>query len=216
LKKGIVNDKDLLDPDSNRGVVIRNIQTRTERKDIPPFSFLDLKEARNKLKMQADLLVPNLGKDLSSLILKISEPLIRPNLTFNKDETEERKLKAREKVNPVYFQIRRGETILRPGERVQEEHIYKIKALKKAQEKSHLFAILIGICLFTFLILASLYEFSTKNIRKISLSNKDLIFFCGTLLGIIAFLKIFQTISDILGGEFLSIELQDVNSDPSS
>ncbi len=205
LRKGIVNDKDLLDPDSTRGVVIRNIQTRMERKDIPPFTFFDIKEARSKLKMQVDLLVPNLGKDLSSLILKISEPLIRPNLTFNKDETEERKLKAREKVNPVYFQIRRGEVILRPGDRIQEEHIYKINALKKAQEKSHLLAILIGISLLTFLILASLYEFSTKNIRKISLSNKDLLFFCSTLVGIIAFLKIFQIISDILGGEFLSI-----------
>ena len=33
LKKGVVNDKDLLDPDSEKGVVIRNIQTREERKN---------------------------------------------------------------------------------------------------------------------------------------------------------------------------------------
>jgi len=46
LKKGVVDDKDLLDPDSDKGVMIRNIQTREERKNLPPFNFLDFKEAR--------------------------------------------------------------------------------------------------------------------------------------------------------------------------
>jgi putative nucleotidyltransferase with HDIG domain len=57
----------------------------------------------------------------------------------------------------------------------------------------------------TILFLASLYQFSTKNIRKISPSGKDLLFFSSTLVGIIALLKLFQLITDILGGEFFSI-----------
>ena len=47
--------------------------------------------------------------------------------------------------------------------------------------------------LLTFLLLASLYQFSTKNIRKIALSQKDLLFFSTTLLGIIALLETFST-----------------------
>ena len=205
LKKGVVNDKDLLDPDSYRGVVIRNIQTREERKTVPPFTFLDFKEARAKLRSQADLPSSSLGRELPPVVLKIGEHFLRPNLTFNKDETEERKTRAREKVNPVYFQVKRGEVILRAGERVQEEHLLKINILRKAQETSHIFYILLGVGLLTFLLLASLYEFSTKNIRKISLSQKDLLFFSSTLVGMIALLKLFQLITDILGGEFLSI-----------
>ncbi len=205
LKKGIVNDKDLLDLDSEKGVVIRNIQTREERKSIPPFTFLDFKEARRKLQAQADLLSPPLGKHLSPTVLKISEYLLRPNLTFNKDETEERKLKAKEKINPVYFQVKRGEVILRAGERIKEEHLFKIKALKKAQEKTHRFLIFLGLGFLSFLLLVSLHEFSTKNIRKISLSQKDLLFFSTTLVGLIAFIKLFLLFTDILGGEFISI-----------
>ena len=205
LKKGIINDKDLLDPDSDKGVVIRNIQTREERRSVPPFTFLDFKEAKKKLQAQTDLLSPPLGKELSPLVLKMAEHFLRPNLTFNKDETEDRKAKAREKIKPVYFQLKRGEVILRGGERVQEEHLFKIKAIKKAQEKTHLFFILIGLSFLTFLLLVSLYEFSIKNIRKITLSQKDLLFFSTTLIGIIAFLKLFLVITDILGGEFLSI-----------
>jgi putative nucleotidyltransferase with HDIG domain len=205
LEKGVVNDKELLDPDAEKGIIIRNIQNREERRTFPPFTFLDFKEARTKLRAQAALLPPVLGKENSAIILKIAEYFLRWNLTFNKDETEEKKTNVREKVNPVYFQVKRGEVILRSGDRVQEEHLLKIRALKKAQAKTHLLAIIIGMGLLTFLILASLYQFSTHNIRKIALSQKDLLFFSTTLLGIIAFLKLFQLMTDVLGGDFFSI-----------
>ena len=205
LKKGIVNDKELLDPDAEKGIVIRNIQTREERKTFPPFTFLDLKEARSKLRSQTALFTPAHGKEGSAIALKIAEHFLRINLTFNKDETEEKKTNVKEKVNPVYFQIKRGEVILRAGDRVQEDHLLKIKALRKAQERTHLVAMIIGMGLLTFLILASLYQFSTQNIRKISLSQKDLLFFSTTLVGMIAFLKLYQLSTDVLGGEFFSI-----------
>lgn len=205
LRRGIVNDKDLLDPDAARGVSIRNIQTRQEKRDVPPFNFFDLKEAKNRLRADAENLLPALGKETASLVQKLSEHALRPNLTFNKDETEARKLEAKERVNPVFFQIKRGEVVVRAGERVQEDHLLKIEALKKDKERGHLFSILVGLALLTFFILATLYEFSTKNIRKISLSTKDLLFFSLTLLGVIGLLKIFYLITDILGGEFLAI-----------
>ena len=205
LKKGVVNDKDLLDPDADRGIVIRDIQTRGERKSFPPFGFFDFKEAKVKVRSQADLPSSMKGKGLSLIVLKMAEHFLRPNLTFNKNETEEQKAKAREKVTSVYFQVKRGEVILRDGDRVQESHLLKIKALKKAQESKHLLAMIIGMGLLTFIILAGLYQFSTQNIRKIALSQKDLLFFSTTLLGIIALLKLFQLMTDVLGGEFFSI-----------
>jgi len=148
---------------------------------------------------------PIKGKELSPIVLKIAEHFLIPNLTFNKDETEKKKAIARENVKPVYFQVKRGEVILRAGDRVYEEHLLKIRALKKAQERTHLLAMIIGMGLLTFLILASLYQFSTQNIRKIALSQKDLLFLSTTLLGLIAFLKLFQLMTDVLGGEFFSI-----------
>jgi putative nucleotidyltransferase with HDIG domain len=205
LKRGVVNEKDLLDPDSDKGVVIWNVQTHEERRNFPPFSFLDLKEAKNRLRIQADHLTPSMGKELPPIVLRIAEHFLRPNLTFNKNETEERKMRAKEKVNPVYFQVKRGEVILRPGDRVQEEHLLKIRVLRKAQERSHILSILIGVGLLTFLLLASLFEFSTKNIRKVTLSQKDLFFFSGALVGTIGLLKLFLLVTDILGEEFLSI-----------
>ena len=206
LTKGVVNDKELLDPDATKGVALRNIQTREERNHFPPFTFLDFKEAKTKIRSQAELLSSSLGMELQPIVLKAAEHFLRPNLTFNKNETEVRKIKAKETVAPVYFQVKRGEVILRPGERVKEEHLFKIKALKKAQERSHILSILFGLCLMAFLILVSLYQFSTMNIRKFTLSQpKDLLLFSSTLIGIMALLKLFQLISDVLGGEFFGI-----------
>jgi putative nucleotidyltransferase with HDIG domain len=205
LQKGVVNDKDLLDPESVKGIVTRNIQTREGRKDYPPFTFFDLKEAKAKLRTQADLLLPAMRKELSPIVLKIAEHFLRPNLTFNKNETEGWKAEAREKVNPVYFHVKRGEVILRPGERVQEDDLLKLNAIRNAQGTSHLLSILFGVGLLTFLFLASLYQYSTMNIRKFILSQKDLIFFSTTLIGILAFLKLFHLMADTLGGEIYSI-----------
>jgi putative nucleotidyltransferase with HDIG domain len=205
LKRGVISEKELLDPDSSKGIIIRNIQTSEEGSNFPPFTFLDLKEARARLRAQGDLLSPTLGGGLQPIIVKVAESLLRPNLTFNKNETEVRKTKAREKVAPVYFQVKRGEVILRSGERVREEELFKINALKKVQEKSHVLSILFGLALLTFLVLASLYQFSIKNIRKITLSQKDLLFFSATLIGSLAFLKLFQMITGVLGGEFFGI-----------
>ena len=205
LKKGIVNDKELLDSEAEKGIVIRNIQTREERRNYPPFNFLDMKEARAKIRGQAATLVPGLGKESSLIVSKIANHFLKPNLTFNKNETEERKKRAKEKINPVYLQVKRGEIILRPGDRVREEHLLVLQALRKAQERSHLLIMLIGMGLLSFLILAALYQFSTQNIRKIAPSQKDLLFLATALLGIVALLKLFQLSTDALGEEFLSI-----------
>ncbi len=205
LKRGILNDKDLLDPDATRGITIRNIQTREERRDIPPLNCIDLKEAKARLRVDSERLSSILGREVTSLVMKIAEQTLSPNLTFNKDETEARKIEARNRVSPVFFKMKRGEVVLRTGERVQEDHLLKMDALKKAQERSHILSVLIGLAILTFLILASLYEFSTQNIRKFSLSTTDLLFFCTTLIGMIGFLKIFYLITDVLGGEFFTI-----------
>lgn len=205
LKNGIINDKTPLDLESNKGVIIRDIQTQKEKKDDPPFSFLELKEAKNKLRNEVEHIINSKRKEIAPIIIKVAENFIKPNIIFNKNETEDRKAKLREAVHPVYFQIRKGEVILRKGDRVKEDHLIKIKAIKKSRETSHILSLIIGMGLLSFILLTTLYQFSTKNIRKISLSLKDLLFFSSTLVGCIMLLKIYQTITEILGGEFFSI-----------
>jgi putative nucleotidyltransferase with HDIG domain len=205
LRRGVVSTKDLVDPDADKGLIIRNIQTREERRVLPPTTVLDLKTAKDRIRAQGDVLQATLGKDIAPVAVKVAEQLVRPSLTINKDETEERKSTARAKVSPVYFQVKRGEIILRAGDRVQADHLLKIQALREARKRGHVLSIVIGLILLAFLTLSVLYQFSARNIRKFVLSQKDLLFVSTTLLGTIGFFKLFQLITEILGGEFLSI-----------
>lgn len=205
LRKGVVNDKDLLDPDATRGLTLRNIESREEKRITPPITVLDLREVKTRFRAQADALIPQIGKEATQVTLKIADRLTRPNLTFNKDETEDRKARARESVTPVYFQVKRGEMILRAGDRVREDHLLKINTLREAQKKSQVLSVIIGLLILTVVVLVSLYQFSTKNIRKFVLSQKDLLLVSTTLLGTIGLFRLFQLFTDILGGQFLSI-----------
>src|SRR4030042_4492989 len=205
LRKGVINDKDLLDPDAYRGITLRNIESREEKRVIPPITVLDLRETKTRFRAQADALIPQMGKEATQVVLKIADRLIRPNLTFNKDETEDRKTRARESVTPVYFQVKRGEMILRAGDRVREDHLLKINTLREAQKKGQVLSVLIGLLILTVVVLVRLYQFSTKNIRKFVLSQKDLLLVSTTLLGTIGLFRLFQLFTDILGGQFLSI-----------
>jgi cyclic-di-AMP phosphodiesterase PgpH len=205
LKDGIITGREQLDPDSGKGIVIRDIKTREERRESPPLPLLDFKEARTKLRSQVDLVSPPLGRELLPVFMKVAGYYLRPNLTFNKDETEERKAKATANVSTVYIQVKRGDVILKAGDRVREDHLLKIKAIKQSRRTGHLLSVLIGLGLLTFLFLAGLYQFSVRNIKKIALSRKDILFFTSTLLSLIAFLKLFLMVTDVLGGGFLSI-----------
>ena len=205
LKRGMVSDRDLLGPDAAKGIAVRNIQTREERTLDSASTLFDLREAKARIRSQLDSLSAGLKPGSKGIALKIAEHLIRPNLSFNKGETEDRKTQAKAKVSPVYFQVKRGEVVLRTGDRVREDHLAKIDALQKAQERSHLLSMLIGFILLTLVVLTSVYQFSSRNIRKFALTQKDMLFFSTILLGTMGLLRLFQTITDILGGEFLSI-----------
>ena len=188
-----------------RGITLRNIESREERRINSPSTVLDLKEVKMKFRTQADSLLPQIGKEPTQVVLKIADRLTRPNLTFNKDETEDRKAQARESVTPVYFQVKRGEMILRAGDRVREDHLLKINTLREAQKKGQVLSVIIGLLILTVVVLVSFYQFSTKNIRKFVLSQKDLLLVSTTLLGTIGLFRLFQLLTDILGGQFLSI-----------
>ena len=73
--------------------------------------------------------------------------MLSPNLMFNKIETEARKKEAAANVKPLFYKIRKGETILKNGQRVTEEHITILEEINKYQRKSYLFQVFLALFL---------------------------------------------------------------------
>jgi len=98
--------------------------------------------------------------------------------------------------------IKKGEVIVREGERVTKDQLTILNVLKEKESKEpfrfrYFLSLFILIMLVTFLI----YEFSSKNIKKFRLSERDIVFCSSMSLFIIIMIKamslVIENISDL-------------------
>ncbi len=73
--------------------------------------------------------------------------------------------------------VKKGEVIVREGERISSDHLAKIAAYNNL-ERRDFFVVkkFLAVFILLFLLIAILYEYSEKNIKKFYLSKRDLLF----------------------------------------
>ena len=159
FEQKIVGNRELLLSEKDRGIVVRDFSTREET-NLQDFSqILDLDQARFKIQKEARLLIPPSVRSLEKPIVEIAQGLIKPNLTFNKIETEARKEASKTAVKPVLFEIKKGEMIIREGEKVNPEHLLKLNQLSQLKTDGNPILYSGGNFLILFLILSVIFRF---------------------------------------------------------
>lgn len=176
LRKGVVSDRRFLDQDQKKGIIVRDIVSHEERKEDRVATIADVDIAKRSIRRNSEGLIKTRGRTSFYLVSEAAGSLIRPNLTFNRQETEDRKRAAVDSVEPVYFSIKKGEILVREGDPIQADDLIRLRALEALQTRVNMPMTVTGWILVVALILLVLYDFSTKNIRKISPTNKDLLF----------------------------------------
>jgi cyclic-di-AMP phosphodiesterase PgpH len=184
-----VGNLQLFTADRERGVVIRDLHARTESPVTEAMDISGPGKALDRLKEEIRL-VPGLSNRQKQHLTGVIQKLFRPNLTFNKNETDTRKLQAREAVKPVLFQIKQGEMIVREGERVTEEQIKKLRGLRDQGRDYNTLRNASGLLLCLLLLLFTGHHFARRNIRKYRPRNRDLVFLAGTFLGLFILVKL--------------------------
>ncbi len=91
--------------------------------------------------------------------------------------------------------------------RITEEDIIKLEAFHEGWRTHNILLMIVGIIFLSSLFIAVFYLFSTKNIRKASLANKDLFFFAIVLIASLGMAKISVLIAEVLAGAFPPIPL---------
>ena len=180
---GVVSDKMMLMSLGGNGIILHDIRTEKEIK-VPDLNrFNDLKTARAFVMERGKVLTKSIRpKELARATLKLAASLIKPNLTFNKRETELRKDQARKSVKPFYFKVKKGEMLIREGERVTPSHLlrlseqYKFLKQKELLGQAPAMAVLIGF------LLSAMYLVGLLNNRSGNAGVKDLLFYALTLL----------------------------------
>jgi putative nucleotidyltransferase with HDIG domain len=183
LKKGVVGNKAMLLNQSGKGIVLHDIQSEKEMVVTDLSAFYNLKGARAHIRGESQALDQSLmPPELKTVALKLSADLTKPNLTFNKRETELRKDLARKSVKPFYFKVKKGEMLVREGERIRPEHLLKLSAQAKSLKHKEMLGRVPAMALLIGFLLAAMYLGDLMVDRSSRNKTKDLLFTVMTLL----------------------------------
>lgn len=205
LQAQVVGNLQLFKADLARGVLVRDLKTGTETSGIDTAKVIGmgdlLDHVRSGLKE-----VSGLSAQQREGLFAVLRKVLRPNLTFNKNETEARKRQASAEIKPVLFQIKKGEMIVREGERVSEEQIKKLLALRDVGSDYSFLRTATGLMLGILLLTFTCHRFAKRNIRKYKPENRDLLFLVITFIGQFVLIKLAIFISTALESAFPYIE----------
>ena len=127
-RQKIAGNLKLFEADRPKGVVFRQLDAQTETTDNGNETVVGLGQLQDLLKkaLAGARFPANQEKALNELIL----PMLRPNISFNQNETEARRKAAGEIVKPVLIQVKKGEMIVREGDRVSIDQVSRLGALQ--------------------------------------------------------------------------------------
>jgi putative nucleotidyltransferase with HDIG domain len=204
LQRGIVSNHELLAGHRERGIVLRNLRTAQEIIVTDTSAMLGMSEAAA---MAAAVSTnTDYAPKLQQLIADIARQLLQPNVTFNKKETEERKQKAVEAVKPVFYQVKRGEMIIREGERVREEHLPKLKALASGKWRGDPVSAVAGTALFVTVVVLCGLLYLRQFRPKVPWDSQSLLLLAILLVGNLLAVRAFMVVAYALADSFPLLE----------
>ncbi|RMG12235.1 MAG: hypothetical protein D6729_16835, partial [Deltaproteobacteria bacterium] len=208
MRRPIVPDRKLLAADRGRGIVIRPVPARDrgeERvvEDIDA-EVLDLPAIRAELSEAASAELPEARPDVVSVVSQIARRLVRPNLSYNREETVARQEAAAASVKPTVIQVQRGEKIIGDGERIEPRHLLIFDGLRAQARSGSGLQVFIGGALLALLAALSLYAFARRGMWRFRPSRKDVLtlvlFLFSTLLAMRLGLVVTDALSDHVAG----------------
>jgi putative nucleotidyltransferase with HDIG domain len=203
----IVGNKERFANDLLHGLIV----TRgTAGAEVPPQSyqqFLGVDEARLLLETSA---LQDGGDQHDLAVLKgFLVRMLKPNLVLNREATERKRKEARDTISPVMFQVKRGEIIVREGERIRDDQAQKLALIYQSRSGIGRFFMVLGVFSLTLIMLTFPYRFACKNIRKFNPSSKDILLLTYITLGLFLGLRLSLVVTSAIGGMFPYIHVTD-------
>jgi len=197
LKKGVVGNKKILMTQKAKGIILRDINSQQELKIDDFDRFYNLESALHYFNQAIDQLIKNEnGEDIVATTKQFAKSITDPNITFNKSETELRKEKAKQSVKPIYFQVKKGEMIVREGEKINLTHLWKLEAEAKLKTNAPTLSMVFGMTLMIGILLALSCIVLVKGSNIFKGDSKSLIFISVTLLFMFLLVLLYNTVAE--------------------
>jgi putative nucleotidyltransferase with HDIG domain len=124
---GVVSSISVFTPYKN-GILLRELPSKMETLRVETRDIKDIKQIKDDLE---HMLKVSLNKPFRQrkAVYALVYPLIAPSMTLNQETTQARKAEISRAVEPLYYIIKKGEIIVRQGERVGPIQQLKLQSL---------------------------------------------------------------------------------------
>jgi putative nucleotidyltransferase with HDIG domain len=201
----IVESTDLFFANWRGGITLKNLATGKEE------LVTDIQSIRSRAgtvsALEDEVNLPERLQPDFDIFLDLIHQLLRPNLTFNQSETENRRQDSAESVSPVLSQVKRGEMIVREGERVSEDQAHLLRILHgDSDDLMKTVRTATGLWLAIVLLFYAVHKFARVNIRKYRPDSRDLLFLATVFVASFALAKVGIFISTAMQSAFPYID----------
>ena len=195
----MVPNKEILLRQSEQGIVLRTVTSKTEKVQNELNHYYDLDQAKTLARTLGISQLDGMGYNLRNLIVDFVQELLQPNITLNRNETEERKKAAVAEIKPVLYKIKAGEMIVREGERISEFQLLKLITLQAQAEKEQVVAVGLGAALVLLTLLVVVYLLCVQSQPSfMPRPNKNLLLMACTLVTFFLLAQVSVSLTDLL------------------
>ncbi|MBP1724962.1 MAG: receptor with intracellular metal dependent phosphohydrolase [Deltaproteobacteria bacterium] len=199
---GVVSNKTLLLSQLQRGVILRSIQNGAESHIRDLLGFLSLDEAKRQMRLRAGVLLEEEKRPVLEAVVHLAQAALQPNITFNLNETEIRKQRAVETIRPALFQVKKGEMLIREGQRVGAEHILKLETQARSGLQRGVIFTVVGTALMAGLLVWLSAYAAGRYISGFPTGTRDLLFLTSCLGLLLVLAKLSAGVADALTTTF--------------
>lgn len=176
---------------SGRGDSIENVETKLTVREVLSAT------SREDLKIRFLNTIDGFTTKDQQNLLRLAQMLVVPNLTFNKQDSMDRKARARESVLPVQISIKKNQIIVNAGSVVQPIHVMILEDIlnMKADRRLDVMALL-GAVLFVLVVLVFFSYTRRFTTNRVKVNIKDLSVMGLVTLLVVLIVKLFLFMTD--------------------
>ncbi|MCB0360429.1 MAG: hypothetical protein KDD44_12360, partial [Bdellovibrionales bacterium] len=207
LVKGIVANRSMLrEAIEKGGALVRRSSDGTEFNIDSEDAVYDAASAAEALEVRSVGRLVGQSPAFSSLSKKLARRYIKPNIFFNADETRLRLEETLQSVEPIYFKIRRGEIIVRAGDRVTPNQERKLEQLAVLQSGTHPIQAAVAYSILIAIILVTAYLFVSIVNPQFRPTLRDLSLVSFAVIGNFILIRLNLVLGDALNLSFPEID----------
>ncbi|MGE0528689.1 MAG: HD family phosphohydrolase [Bdellovibrionales bacterium] len=123
--------------------------------------------------------------------------LVVPNLTYNRQETLERRKRARESVLPVQVSIKKGQNIVNAGSVIQPLQVALIGELNALRSAKHTDFVSVVVAFLFMILVTVFFSYLRRTVsHRLILTAKDIYAMCTVVLLVVMTTKVYMFVTD--------------------